>query len=62
MEGSLRLRLPAHARGVFVLTVHPQTIARAHAFMMFERFVDYVAGHDGAWITTLSEIAACYHD
>jgi peptidoglycan/xylan/chitin deacetylase (PgdA/CDA1 family) len=48
--------------GVFVLTVHPQTIARAHAFMMLERFVDYVAGHDGAWITTLSEIAACYHD
>jgi peptidoglycan/xylan/chitin deacetylase (PgdA/CDA1 family) len=48
--------------GVFVLTVHPQTIARAHALMMFERFVDYVAGHDGAWITTLSEIAACYHD
>ena len=48
--------------GVFVLTVHPQTIARAHAFMMFERFVDYVAGHDEAWITTLSEIAASYHD
>jgi peptidoglycan/xylan/chitin deacetylase (PgdA/CDA1 family) len=48
--------------GVFALTVHPQTIARAHAFMMFERFVDYVAGHDEAWITTLSAIAACYHD
>ena len=44
------------------LTVHPQTIARAHAFMMFERFVDYVAGHDGVWLTTLSEIAAAYRD
>ena len=30
--------------------------------MMFERLLDHVAGHDGAWITTLSEIAACYHD
>jgi hypothetical protein len=30
--------------------------------MMFERFVDYVAGHDEAWITTLTEIAATYHD
>jgi len=48
--------------GVFVLTVHPQTIARAHAFMMFERFVDYVAGHDAIWLATLSDIAATYHD
>ena len=51
----------AYARvpgGVFVLTVHPQTIARAHAFIMFERFLDYVAGHDEAWITTLSDIAS----
>ena len=48
--------------GVFALTVHPQTIARAHAFVMFERFVEYVVGHDGVWITTLSEIAAAYRD
>ena len=48
--------------GVFVLTVHPQTIARAHAFLMFERFVEYVAGHNDAWITTLGEIAATWHD
>ena len=48
--------------GVFVLTVHPQTIARAHALLMFERFVEYIAGHDGAWITTLGAIAAAWHD
>jgi peptidoglycan-N-acetylglucosamine deacetylase len=48
--------------GVFTLTVHPQTIGRAHAFMMFERFVDYVIGHEGAWVTTLSEIAATWID
>ena len=29
---------------------------------MFERFVDYVAGHDGVWLTTLSEIAATWCD
>ncbi|MBA3605496.1 MAG: polysaccharide deacetylase [Acidimicrobiia bacterium] len=48
--------------GVFVLTVHPQTIGRAHAFLMFERFVEHVVGHDGAWITTLSDIAATWYD
>jgi hypothetical protein len=42
--------------------VHPQTIARAHAFVMLERFVEYVVGHDGAWVTTLGEIAAAYSD
>jgi peptidoglycan-N-acetylglucosamine deacetylase len=48
--------------GVFTLTVHPQTIGRAHAFLMFERFVEYVVGHEGAWVTTLSEIAATWYD
>ena len=55
----------AHQRvpgGVFALTVHPQTIARAHAFLMFERFVEYVVGHDGVWLTTLGDIAAAYRD
>ena len=48
--------------GVFALTVHPQTIARAHAFLMFERFVDYVLGHDGVWAVPLSDIADAWHD
>jgi peptidoglycan-N-acetylglucosamine deacetylase len=48
--------------GVFILTVHPQTIGRAHAFLMFERFVDYVLGHGGAWVTTLGQIAAAWYD
>lgn len=48
--------------GVFVLTVHPQTIGRAHAFLMFERFVEYVVAHDDVWITTLSDIAATWVD
>jgi peptidoglycan/xylan/chitin deacetylase (PgdA/CDA1 family) len=48
--------------GVFALTVHPQTIARAHAFLMFERFVDYVLGHDGVWAVPLSDIADAWQD
>ena len=48
--------------GVFTLTVHPQTIGRAHAFLMFERFLDYVFGHEGVWATTLSEIAGAWRD
>ena len=55
----------AYARvpgGVFALTVHPQTIARAHAFLMFERFVDHVLGHDGVWAVPLSDIADAWVD
>lgn len=48
--------------GVFALTVHPQTIGRAHAFMMFERFVEYVVAHDRVWVTTLGDIAATWRD
>jgi hypothetical protein len=29
---------------------------------MFERFVEYVADHDGVWMTTLGAIAAAYRD
>ncbi len=55
----------AHERvpdGVFTLTVHPQTIGRAHAFLMLERFVDYAVGHDDVWFAPLSDIAATWSD
>ena len=62
-KDAVRLRLRAGARaGCSRSTVHPQTIGRAHAFVMFERFVEYVAGHDGVWITTLGEIASTWRD
>lgn len=48
--------------GVFALTVHPQTIGRAHHLMMFEQFLEYVAGHDGVYFGTLSDIAAAWAD
>ena len=48
--------------GVFTLTVHPQTIGRAHAFLMLERFVDYMTAHDDVWFATLSDIAGTWSD
>jgi len=55
----------AYARvpgGVFALTVHPQTIGRAHTMLMFERFLEYLTAHDGVWCATLSDIAARWSD
>jgi peptidoglycan/xylan/chitin deacetylase (PgdA/CDA1 family) len=43
--------------GVFALTVHPQTIARAHHLMMFEKFLDHATSLDEAWFAPLSAIA-----
>lgn len=42
--------------GVLALTVHPQTIARAHNFTGFEKLLAYMGGHSGTWFATLSEI------
>jgi peptidoglycan-N-acetylglucosamine deacetylase len=42
--------------GVLALTVHPQTIGRAHHIAMFEKLIDYMAGHDGTWFASLSDI------
>jgi hypothetical protein len=44
------------------ITVHPQTIGRAHHIMMFERLIDYMAGHDGVWFTSLSDIYDTWTD
>jgi peptidoglycan/xylan/chitin deacetylase (PgdA/CDA1 family) len=42
--------------GVLAITVHPQTIARAHNFIGFEKLIDYMASFPGTWFATLSEI------
>jgi peptidoglycan-N-acetylglucosamine deacetylase len=47
---------------VMTIAVHPQTIGRAHAFVMLERFIDYVEQHDGAYFTGLSDVAAAFID
>lgn len=42
--------------GVMALTVHPQTIGRAHNILMLERLLDYMAQHDGVWFAPLSDV------
>jgi peptidoglycan/xylan/chitin deacetylase (PgdA/CDA1 family) len=46
--------------GVFTLTMHPQVIGRGHRMLMLERFVDYLAGHEGVRFATLSEAADAF--
>ncbi|MFF1831082.1 polysaccharide deacetylase [Paenarthrobacter sp. NPDC058040] len=47
-----RQRVPG---GIVCFTVHPQTIGRAHNFLMFERLLEYMTSFDDVWFTTLSE-------
>lgn len=42
--------------GVLAITVHPQTIARAHNIIGFERLIDYMAGFPGTWFAPISTI------
>lgn len=42
--------------GVMALTVHPQTIGRAHNFMGFEKLIDYMTSFPDIWFAPLSEI------
>jgi peptidoglycan/xylan/chitin deacetylase (PgdA/CDA1 family) len=48
--------------GVITWTLHPQTIGRAHNLVMLERFLEHVAGHDGIWFPTLSEVHDSWSD
>jgi peptidoglycan-N-acetylglucosamine deacetylase len=48
--------------GVFTLTVHPQTIARGHHLLMFERFLEHVVSHDEVWFATVSDIVDRFVD
>jgi peptidoglycan/xylan/chitin deacetylase (PgdA/CDA1 family) len=44
--------------GVFTLTMHPQMIGRYHRIRMLEELIEHIAGHDGVWFATCSEVAA----
>jgi peptidoglycan/xylan/chitin deacetylase (PgdA/CDA1 family) len=48
--------------GVMTWTLHPQTIGRAHNFLMLERFLDHVLAHDGVWFPTLSQLFDAWQD
>lgn len=44
------------ASGVMAITVHPQTIGRAHHITRFERLLDYMAGFSEVWFAPLSDV------
>jgi len=41
---------------VLTITVHPQTIGRAHNMIGFEKLIDYMSSFPGTWFATLSDI------
>jgi len=44
--------------GVFILTMHPQTIGRGHRLLMLERLVNYIRDKRGVTFRTMAEVAA----
>jgi peptidoglycan-N-acetylglucosamine deacetylase len=42
---------------VFVSVVHPQVIGQGHHMLMYEQFVEYIAGKEGVWLATCEQIA-----
>ena len=49
-------------KGVYVLTVHPQTIGRGQNIKMLERLIEHMQSRDGVWYASLSEIFDCWHE
>jgi peptidoglycan/xylan/chitin deacetylase (PgdA/CDA1 family) len=49
-------------KGVYVLTVHPQTIGRAQNILMFEGLIQHIASHEGVWFASLSETYDCWRE
>ncbi|MEI3609783.1 polysaccharide deacetylase family protein [Pseudogracilibacillus sp. SO10305] len=45
----------------YALTVHPQTIGRAHTIQMLEKLIQYMSDN-GAWFATLGEIYDNYYE
>ncbi len=43
--------------GVFILTMHPQTIGRGHRLLMLERLVNYMRDKRGVRFRTMGEVA-----
>lgn len=50
------------AGGVMAITVHPQTIGRAHLIMRFERLLEYMTGFSDVWFAPLSDIFATWDE
>jgi peptidoglycan/xylan/chitin deacetylase (PgdA/CDA1 family) len=50
------------ANGVYILTVHPQTIGRAQFIVMFEELIQHMNTKEGVWFASLSDIFECWHE
>jgi peptidoglycan-N-acetylglucosamine deacetylase len=48
--------------GVYILTVHPQTIGRAQHIMMFERLIQHMCEQSGVWFASLSDVYDCWKE
>ena len=48
--------------GIFILTVHPQTIGRAPNLMMYEKLIQHMHAHHEVWFASLSEIFDCWSE
>jgi len=59
---AFRFALDRVPDGVYALTVHPQTIGRAHHMIMFERLIDEIQQHDDVWFASLSEVYDCWEE
>ncbi|HLW71897.1 MAG TPA: polysaccharide deacetylase [Candidatus Binataceae bacterium] len=46
--------------GVYILTMHPQTIGRGHRLLMLERLLDHISGRAGVVFKTMSEVAQMF--
>ncbi|MEX0158713.1 MULTISPECIES: polysaccharide deacetylase family protein [unclassified Microbacterium] len=46
-----------HPGGAMTITLHPQTIGRAHNLLMLEAFIEHVAAYDDVWFPTLTALA-----
>ncbi|MFI5427621.1 polysaccharide deacetylase family protein [Aeromicrobium sp. UC242_57] len=47
---------------VLAITVHPQTIARAHHILGMDELLEHMASHDGVWFASLSDIYDTWTD
>ena len=43
--------------GVFILTMHPQTIGKGSRMLMLERLLSHIRGHEDVEFTTLAQVA-----
>jgi peptidoglycan/xylan/chitin deacetylase (PgdA/CDA1 family) len=50
------------AGGIMTITLHPQTIGRAHNLLMLEKFLDHITARDDVWFPTLSEAFDAWTD